>query len=183
MDPPRTTAPSTSGTLSTPLLLVDCALLAAYSLGLSAFKSFALAGSDLLSPGFNLAADIAAFDALSTSRYIAIENFGATCLAAGWLVGGVASGACSDEWRASESTEQSLRIVQGWVLAAPLACALKYGVLSQTALPSLGWSTEAIALEAQLAGLTVQNVASDALGMLAVVLLWRQLLTRNPNIM
>ena len=170
-------------TLSTPLLLIDCAALGAYALGLSAFKSLALAGSDLASPGFDLAADLATFDGMATARYIGIENFGAACLVLGWVVGGVASGACNEEWRALSPSTQWQTLVQGWALAAPLACVVKYGVLSQTPLPSLGRSVQAIALESSLAGLSTQNVAADALGMLAVLLLWRQVLAQNPDLL
>ena len=45
--------------VSASLIMGDCAALVVYGLLASALKAFALAGSDLLSPGFDLAADLA----------------------------------------------------------------------------------------------------------------------------
>lgn len=161
----------------------DAVVLTAYSLTLSAFKSFALAAADLVSPGFDFVADVAAFDLEATAAYIGVEQFGAASLALGWLIGGSASGACSEAWATLTEREQASRLLRGWALAAPIACALKYGVLGQQgALPPLGQSAEAAALEAQLGGLTTQNVLADVFGMLAMLALWRRLLPRFPEL-
>lgn len=45
--------------VSASLIMADCAALVVYGLLASALKAFALAGSDLLSPGFDMAADLA----------------------------------------------------------------------------------------------------------------------------
>lgn len=44
--------------VSASLIMGDCAALVVYGLLASALKAFGLAGSDLLSPGFDLAADL-----------------------------------------------------------------------------------------------------------------------------
>ena len=49
--------------MSASLIMGDCAALVVYGLLASALKAFALAGSDLLSPGFDVAADLASLDA------------------------------------------------------------------------------------------------------------------------
>ena len=67
--------------------------------------------------------------------------------------------------------------------AAPGARAASATTATTPALPSLGRSVQAAALEETLAGLSVQNVAADALGMLAVLLLWRQILAQNPELL
>ena len=76
-----------------------------------------------------------------------------------------------------------MRLVRSWALAAPLACLLNYSVFAQVDLPSLGQSTAAIALQAQLSGVSAANVATDILGMLGVLLLWRRFLLQNPFFM
>ena len=73
----------------------DCAAVAFFSLLVSSTKSFRIAGADLLSPSFDFAADLAAFDIEATMRYVEVEQFGAASLAIGWIVGGICSGA----WR------------------------------------------------------------------------------------
>ena len=165
--------------LSGSLLVTDCAALVVYGLLASALKAFALAGSDLLSPDFDLAADVASFDLDATLRYVGVEEFAAASLALGWLVGGALSGACSVEWRGLGAERRWRPVLTGWLSAAPLACLCKYGLLAQQQLPVLGRSEQAKLLEAQLAGLTAPNVLADALGMLVVLVLWRRLLPRN----
>ena len=169
--------------LDTGLLVADAGALAVYSLTISSFKSFALAGSDLTSPDFNFAADLSSFDLLAIAEYIGVEQYGAACLAVGWVVGGSSFGACSSAWPKLGSKEQLLRLLRGWSVAAPLACFLKYGAFAQVTLPSLGQSAAALALEAELSGLTAPNLEADTLGMLGILLLWRQLLLRNPFLM
>ena len=175
--------PEPPAPLYTKLLVADAGVLAVYSLTNSCFKSLFLAGSDLTSPDFNLVADITSFDPLATVQYIGAEQFGAACLAAGWVVGGSVFGACSTSWSTIDPDEQLMRLVRSWALAAPLACLLKYSVFAQVDLPSLGQSTAAIALQAQLSGVTAANVATDILGMLGVLLLWRRFLLQNPFLM
>ena len=165
--------------LSVSLIVSDCAALVVYGLLASALKAFALAGSDLLSPGFDLAADLASFDLDATMRYVNVEYFAAASLALGWLVGGTVSGACSVEWRGLSAEARWRLLLTGWLSAAPLACLCKYGLLAQQQLPVLGRSEQAKLLEAQLAGLTAPNVLADALGMLVVLVLWRRLLLFN----
>jgi hypothetical protein len=167
---------------SAPLIVADCAALAAVSLQASAVKSFTLAAEDLTSPGFDLAKDLAEFDLAATLRYVDVEIFGAACLATGWIIGGVVSGACDSGWTTLDASERRRTLTRGYAIGAPLAVALKYSVLSQVELPSLGRSVQAAALEAQLAGLTVGNVVGDLLGMLAALLLWRWLLLGNPDL-
>merc|ERR1740124_767243 len=76
-------APRPRPQLSGALLVSDCAALVVYGLLASALKAFALAGSDLLSPGFDLAADLASFDLDATMRYVNVEYFAAASLALG----------------------------------------------------------------------------------------------------
>jgi hypothetical protein len=56
-------APPPRPQVSASLIMGDCAALVVYGLLASALKAFALAGSDLLSPGFDVAADLASLDA------------------------------------------------------------------------------------------------------------------------
>ena len=177
-EPPEPPAP-----LYTRLLVADAGVLAVYSLTTSCFKSLSLAGSDLTSPDFDIIADITTFDPLVTMQYIGAEQFGAACLAAGWVVGGSVFGACSVSWPMLGPDEQLMRLVRSWALAAPLACLLKYGAFAQVDLPSLGQSTAAIALEAELSGVTATNVLTDFLGMGGVLLIWRRFLLQNPFLM
>ena len=169
--------------LSGSLLAADCTVLVCYGLLANSLKAFGLASSDLLSPDFDLAADVASFDIAATMRYVGVEQFAAASLAVGWLVGGVVSGACDEEWRALEEQRQRRRLLTGWLAAAPLACLCKYGLLSQQDLPSLGRSAQAKLLEAQLSGLSAPNVLADAAGMLVVLVLWRRLLLRSDWIL
>lgn len=172
---PDTPEPQLSGTL----LASDCAALVVYGLLSSSLKAFALAGSDLLSPDFDIAADVASFDLDATMRYVGVEQFAASSLALGWLFGGVLSGACSDAWRTTGTERRWRQLLTGWAAAAPLACLCKYGLLSLQDLPALGRSAQAKLLESQLAGLTVPNVLADALGMLVVLVLWRRVVIGN----
>ena len=175
--PPDAPEPQLSGAL----LASDCAALVVFGLLSSSLKAFALAGSDLLSADFDLAADVASFDLDATMRYVGVEQFAAVSLALGWLVGGVASGACSDAWITASEERRWRQLFTGWAAAAPLACVCKYGLLSLQDLPALGRSMPAKLLEAQLGGLTAPNVLADLVGMLAVLVLWRRAVMRRDD--
>ena len=165
------------------LIIADSAAVALYSLQLSACKSLALAFSDMTSPGFDLAADVAAFDPVATSTYLGVEQFAAASLVAGWIAGGLLSGACGDRWTELGRGRQLKTLLSGWAIAVPLALALKYGVLSHVDLPSLGQSEQAVARQAELSSLTLPNALADGFGMLGALALWRQILLRNPWLM
>ena len=165
--------------ISKPVLAADCAAVALYSLQVSAIKALAVAAGDLTSPSFDLADDIASFDVAATMSYVGIEQFGAACLALGWLIGGAYSGACSERWRSLTVSDQYSLLLRGWAVAAPLACILKYSVLCNIHIPVLGHSPEAALLEAQLAGFTAGNVLTDVFGILGALALWRQVMVRN----
>ena len=174
--PPPDPAP-----LSTRLIVTDSAAIAVFALGVSSFKALSLAVSDLTSPEFSIVDDLSSFNPALIAQFVNCENFGAACLVLGWLVGGAFSGACADDWEQEEPRKQWQALVTGWVAAAPLAFVLKYGFLANADLPSLGQTAQAIALEAQLAGLTVPNVLTDTVGMLLVMVLWRRWLLQNPT--
>ena len=174
--PPPDPAP-----LSTRLIVTDSAAIAVFALGVSSFKALSLAVSDLTSPEFSIVDDLSSFNPAVIAQFVNCENFGAACLVLGWLVGGAFSGACADDWEQEEPRKQWQALVTGWVAAAPLAFVLKYGFLANADLPSLGQTAQAIALEAQLAGLTVPNVLTDTVGMLLVMVLWRRWLLQNPT--
>ena len=127
--------------------------------------------------------DIAAFDLQATSRYIGIAQFGAASPALSWLVGGTMSGACRGDWCTRDAGSRWRSLLRGLALAVPCAIALKYGVLAQLDLPTLGRSVQATQLEEQLAGLNGLNMANDALVMGATLFLWRKLLLYNPDLM
>ena len=154
-----------------------------YGLLANSIKAFEVAGSDFLSPGFDFAADLASFDLGNAMRYVGVEEFTAASLAIGWLVGGAASGACSEEWRALDEQRQRRLLLTGWLAAAPLACLCKYGLLSQLDLPPLGQSPQAQLLEASIKGLSAPNVLADAAGILVVLVMWRRLLLRSDWIL
>ena len=170
--------------VSVPLLIGDSAAIAAYSLQLSSFKALTLAYSDLSSPGFDLATDMASFDLQAVLTYVIVEQIGAASLVAGWIIGGAfCSRACSEDWAERDQRGRASSLLRGWLVAAPLLVAFKYGVLSQLTLPTLGRSAQALQLEAQLSGLTFGNVCGDTLGLVGVLFLWRQLLLRYPNLL
>lgn len=170
--------------VSVPLLLGDSAAIAGFSLSLSSFKAFTLAYSDLTSPDFDLAADIASFDLVAVMSFVSVQQFSAASLVAGWILGGaLCSPSCREDWLGRDERGKVIALLRGWLVAAPLACAFKYLTLSQMELPSLGRSAEALQLEAQLSGFNFGNVCGDTLGLLGVLLLWRQLYMRNPDML
>jgi hypothetical protein len=180
---PRRVPPTAPPALSPMLLAADCAALVGISLLSSSLTALTIAGFDLASPGFDLAADVRSFDAGATAQYVGVEQLCAASPALSWLAGGVASGACGEDWCTRDAAARWTSIVRGYALALPLALGLKYGLLAVLDLPSLGRSTQALALEQQLAGFSVANVGSDALTMLGTLVLWRQVLLRNPDLL
>ena len=175
---PTPPPPSLPSPLSPQLLAADCGALAAVFLLASSLKAFSLALADLSSPGFDLAADLVSFDLAATSQYVGVEQFSAASPALSWIVGGVVSGACTDDWCRRSARARWKALAVGYLIAAPLTLLLKYTVLAQIDLPSLGSSAQALQLETQLVGLSLVNVLNDALVMLGTLLLWRQVWLR-----
>lgn len=176
--PPAPPAPP-----SAPLLVADCAALALYSLSVSSYKAFRVVAAELTSPDYDFAEDLTSFDLQATVQYIGVEQFCAASLALGWLLGGAVAGACSEAWRTTLDEEARWRtLVSGFLVAAPLAVLIKYGVLANYELPSLGRTVQAAELEALLAGFTPVNVLSDVVGMFATLVLWRRVLLLNPDL-
>lgn len=169
--------------LSTTLLAADCAVLVVVSLLSSSLTALTLAGLDFASPTFDLAADVRSFDLGATAQYIGVEQLTASSPALGWLVGGMASDACGEGWSTREDDARWASLARGYAIALPLALVLKYGALSALDLPTLGRSAQAMALEQRLAGLSAPNAISDALAMLGTLVLWRQVLHRNPDLL
>jgi len=171
----------TPAPLSPSLLVADCVAIAAFSLLGSSIKAFALAAADVTS-SFDLLADVVSFDLMATMQYVGIEQFGAASLAAGWLVGGVLSGACTDGWRWLDASARWSTLRKGYLIGGPLGVLLKYSVLKHAELPLLGQTVQAQSLQLELAELSASNVLGDALGMLVVLILWRRLLLNNPDL-
>ena len=172
----------TPSPVSPSLLLADCAALVTVSLLASSLQTLAVAGLDLTSSTFDLATELSSFDLTATAQYIGIEQFCAASPALSWLVGGTASGACGNDWCTNDARTRWRAIALGCAISVPLTLLLKYGVLAFVDLPSLGHSAEAMQLEEQLAGPTVAHMLNDALIMVGSILLWRQVLLRNPHI-
>ena len=181
--PPRLPALPAPSPPSPPLVVADCAALALFSLLSSSYKAFRVVAAELSSPDYDLAADLTSFDLQATAQYVGVEEYCAASLALSWLLGGVVAGACSEAWRYTLDGDTRWRtLVRGFLVAAPLALLLKYGVLSHCDLPSLGRTAQAMELEAQLAGFNPTNALTDILGMLATLVLWRRVLLLNPDL-
>lgn len=104
-----------------------------------------------------------------TVQFVSIEEYSAAAITMAWLVGGAIGGAFDFDWlgRSAEEHRQSplglVGVVRGWLVAAPIAFAMKAVGVAAVILPVGGW----LELDAPTA---VQDVG----GMLAIIFVWRR---------